>query len=72
MLVAAELPIIHAGSGVIHAGAYAELRRVAELLHSPVTTSWAARGVLPETSELAIPMPFIRSTTRCATTPTSC
>jgi acetolactate synthase I/II/III large subunit len=59
MLAAAELPIIHAGSGVIHAGAYDELRRVAELLHAPVTTSWAARGVLPETSELAIPMPFI-------------
>ena len=59
MLAAAELPIIHAGSGIIHAGAYAELRRVAELLHAPVTTSWAARGVLPETSELAIPMPFI-------------
>lgn len=59
MLAAAEMPIIHAGSGVIHAGAFAELRRVAELLHAPVTTSWAARGVLPETSELAIPMPFI-------------
>ena len=59
MLLAAELPIIHAGSGIIHAGAYAELRRVAELLHAPVTTSWAGRGVLPETSELAIPMPFI-------------
>ncbi|MCM2312214.1 MAG: thiamine pyrophosphate-binding protein, partial [Steroidobacteraceae bacterium] len=59
LLAAAEMPIIHAGSGVIHAGAYAELRRVAELLHAPVTTSWAARGVLPETSELAIPMPFI-------------
>jgi acetolactate synthase-1/2/3 large subunit len=59
MLAAAELPIIHAGSGIIHAGAYAELRRVAEALHAPVTTSWAARGVLPETSELAIPMPFI-------------
>jgi acetolactate synthase-1/2/3 large subunit len=59
MLVAAELPIIHAGSGVIHAGAFAELRRVAELLHAPVTTSWAARGVLPEASQLAIPMPFI-------------
>ena len=59
MLAAAELPIIHAGSGIIHAGAYDELRRVAELLHAPVTTSWAARGVLPETSELAIPMPFI-------------
>jgi acetolactate synthase-1/2/3 large subunit len=59
MLAAAELPIIHAGSGIIHAGAYDELRRVAEVLHAPVTTSWAARGVLPETSELAIPMPFI-------------
>jgi len=59
ILSAAELPIIHAGSGIIHAGAYDELRRVAELLHAPVTTSWAARGVLPETSELAIPMPFI-------------
>jgi len=60
MLAAAELPIIHAGSGVIHAAAYDELRRVAELLNAPVTTSWAARGVLPETSELAIPMPLIK------------
>ena len=59
MLAAAELPMIHAGSGIIHADAYDELRRVAELLHAPVTTSWAGRGVLPETSELAIPMPFI-------------
>jgi acetolactate synthase-1/2/3 large subunit len=51
--------MIHAGSGIIHANAYAALSRVAELLHAPVTTSWAARGVLPETSGLAIPMPFI-------------
>jgi acetolactate synthase-1/2/3 large subunit len=60
MLAAAEMPIIHAGSGVIHAGAYDELRRVAELLQSPVTTSWAGRGVLPETSELAVPMAHIK------------
>ncbi len=60
LLVAAEAPMIHAGSGVIHAGAYDALRRVAELLHAPVTTSWAARGVLPETSELAIPMPHVK------------
>jgi acetolactate synthase-1/2/3 large subunit len=59
MLASAELPIIHAGSGIIHGGAFDELRRVAELLQAPVTTSWGARGVLPETSELAIPMPFI-------------
>ena len=55
MLASATLPIIHAGSGVIHAAAYEELRRVAEALHAPVTTSWAGRGVLPETNELAMP-----------------
>lgn len=60
MLIGAEQPIIHAGSGVIHAMAFDELRRVAELLHTPVTTSWAARGVLPETSELAFPMAQIK------------
>jgi acetolactate synthase-1/2/3 large subunit len=60
LLAAADLPIIHAGSGIIHAQAFDELRRVAELLHAPVTTSWAARGVLPETHELSIPMPQIK------------
>jgi acetolactate synthase I/II/III large subunit len=38
--------MIHAGSGVIHARAFRELKRVADLLQAPVTTSWAARGVL--------------------------
>jgi acetolactate synthase-1/2/3 large subunit len=60
LLVDAGAPIIHAGSGVIHANAFAALARVAELLHAPVTTSWAARGVLPETSPLAIPMPHVK------------
>ena len=59
-LAAAQAPMIHAGSGVIHAGAFEALARVAELLHAPVTTSWAARGVLPESSELAIPMPHVK------------
>ena len=56
----AEAPMIHAGSGVVHAGAFPELARVAALLHAPVTTSWAARGVLPETSPFAIPMPHVK------------
>ena len=60
LLASAELPVIHAGSGVIYSGAYDELARVAGLLHAPVTTSWAARGVLPEASPLAIPMPFVK------------
>ena len=60
LLIAAAAPMLHAGSGVIHAGAYAELQRVAELLQAPVTTSWAARGVLTEASPLAIPMPHVK------------
>ncbi|MBW1809565.1 MAG: thiamine pyrophosphate-binding protein [Deltaproteobacteria bacterium] len=56
LLIEAKLPVIHAGSGIIHAGAYPELERLAELLHCPVTTSWSARGVLPETSAWAYPM----------------
>ncbi len=59
-LVAAQAPMIHAGSGIIHAGAYDALRQVAELLHAPVTTSWAARGLVDETSPLAIPMPHVK------------
>ncbi len=60
LLTAADQPMIHAGSGVIHAGAFDALRRLAELLQAPVTTSWAARGVLPETSPLAAPMPHVK------------
>ncbi|MBI4964964.1 MAG: thiamine pyrophosphate-binding protein [Desulfomonile tiedjei] len=60
MLASAKLPIIHAGSGVIHAKAFGELERLATLLHSPVTTSWSARGVLPETSHLSWPMIHVK------------
>ena len=59
LLVNAEQPLIHAGSGVIHALAFDELRAVAELLQSPVSTSWGARAVLSETSDLTIPMPYV-------------
>ncbi len=61
LLAAARLPIIHAGGGVIHAQAFAELAQIAELLHAPVTTSWSARGALPETSTLAWPMVHIEA-----------
>jgi acetolactate synthase-1/2/3 large subunit len=60
LLIAAQTPMIHAGSGVVHAGAYDALARVADLLQAPVTTSWAARGALPETSPLAMPMPHVK------------
>ncbi len=60
LLLGAQLPIIHAGSGVIHALAYKELEAVAELLQTPVVTSWAGRGVLREDSPLAIPMIHVK------------
>jgi acetolactate synthase-1/2/3 large subunit len=61
MLAAARLPIVHAGSGVLHARAWDELARVAELLHAPVTTSWGGRGALAETSPLAWPMVHVEA-----------
>lgn len=61
MLSKAGLPIIHCGSGVIHAAAYDQLAKLAEVLHAPVCTSWSARGVLPETNPLAWTMVHIKA-----------
>jgi acetolactate synthase-1/2/3 large subunit len=59
MLCSARFPIIHAGSGVLHAMAFEELKTVAEALSTPVVTSWGARGVISEDNELAIPMIYV-------------
>ena len=56
LLTAAERPLLHAGSGVLHAGAEAELARLAELLDAPVTTSWAARSVIDERRRQSVAM----------------
>ena len=55
-LRAAKTPLIHVGTGVVHARAFDSLKRVAEALGAPVTTSWGGRGSLPETHPLAVPM----------------
>ncbi|MBK7578986.1 MAG: thiamine pyrophosphate-binding protein [Myxococcales bacterium] len=54
-MLKAERPLIHAGSGVVHARAFAELTQVAEQLGCPVSTSWGARGVISEQHALALP-----------------
>jgi acetolactate synthase-1/2/3 large subunit len=64
LLVAAELPMLHAGSGVLHAGASVELAAVAEALAAPITTSWAGRAVVAETSEHSIPMIYVNLNNR--------
>ncbi|NNC39483.1 MAG: thiamine pyrophosphate-binding protein [Acidimicrobiia bacterium] len=56
VLLEARAPLIHAGTGVIHSQAHDQLRRVAEALGAPVTTSWGGRGALEEVHELAISM----------------
>ncbi len=58
-LLRAKRPLLHAGSGVIHAGAFDALRRVAERLGAPVTTSWAARAVIDERHPLSIGMVYL-------------
>jgi len=56
MLSGAKLPMIHAGGGVVHGQAFAELQTLAKLLCAPVTTSWSARSVIDERLKESIPM----------------
>ncbi len=67
MLAEARLPMIHAGSGVLHAGASEELAALAELIEAPVTTSWGARAVIDERDRHAISMIFVEAVNRART-----
>ena len=53
-LCSATAPVIHAGQGVLYAGAAAELLELAELLQVPVMSSLAGKSVFPETHPLAL------------------
>jgi acetolactate synthase-1/2/3 large subunit len=64
MLRQATNPAIHAGSGVLHAGASKDLTRLAMLLQAPVTTSWAARGAISDAHELALPIYAMKTVNR--------
>ncbi|NHJ13662.1 MAG: thiamine pyrophosphate-binding protein [Candidatus Thorarchaeota archaeon] len=54
MLLSAKFPLLHAGGGVLASNASAELIAIAEHLQAPVTTSVAARGVIPEDHPLSL------------------
>jgi acetolactate synthase-1/2/3 large subunit len=60
----AKLPLVHAGSGVLHAGATRELAELAALLEAPVTTSWGARGAIDERDPHAISMIYVAEVNR--------
>jgi acetolactate synthase-1/2/3 large subunit len=50
-------PVIYAGGGLMRADAGDELLEFAELLQVPVVTTLMARGIFPDTHELAAGMP---------------
>jgi thiamine pyrophosphate-dependent acetolactate synthase large subunit-like protein len=53
-LAVAKRPVIYAGQGVHYARAWAELKRLAELLAAPVTTSLGGKSAFPENHPLAL------------------
>lgn len=54
VLARAERPVIYAGQGVHYAKAWPELKELAALLNSPVTTSIAGKSAFPENHPLAL------------------
>jgi acetolactate synthase-1/2/3 large subunit len=54
VLLAAERPVIYVGQGVHYARAWGALRKLAELLEAPVTTSLQGKSAFPETHPLSL------------------
>jgi acetolactate synthase I/II/III large subunit len=57
LIATSTRPVIYAGGGLVRAGAAEELYRFATRLQLPVVTTLMARGVFPDTHELAVGMP---------------
>ena len=54
MLLSARKPVIYVGGGVVLGNAAPELRKLAEALHAPVTTTLMGLGSFPEDSPLSL------------------
>lgn len=59
LLIGAERPLIHVGSGVVHAGASHEVHTLAARLEAALCTSWGARAALDERDRRVVAMPFV-------------
>lgn len=69
LLATAKRPLLHAGSGVLHAGPDASraLGRLAGLLTAPITTSWGGRSVIAEDHPSCLPMQHVEVVDRART-----
>jgi len=56
MIAEAQRPVIYAGGGVVASSAAAELRELAELVDTPVTTTLMGLGAFPETDPRSLKM----------------
>ena len=56
LINAAKRPVLYVGGGVLQSNASAELRKLAEILQCPVTTTLHGLGAFPENSPLAMGM----------------
>ena len=64
LLAGAKRPLIHVGSGVVHAGAFAEVKALAAKLEAAVCTSWGGRSALDERDRHVVPMPYVAAVNR--------
>jgi len=56
LLAAARAPLIHVGSGVVHAKATSAVEELALALQAPITASWGGRAALDERLPNTIPL----------------
>src|SRR3954452_9258174 len=62
LTVSARRPVLYVGGGVLKAGAWAELRALADLTGIPVVTTLMARGALPDSPPQHLGMPGMHGT----------
>ncbi|MEX0698760.1 MAG: acetolactate synthase large subunit [Acidimicrobiia bacterium] len=62
LITRAQRPVLYVGGGIIKANAAGELRRFAELIQAPVTTTLMGRGAFPDSHPLAMGMPGMHGT----------
>ncbi len=62
LIAGAERPVLYVGGGIIKANAADALRRFAEMVDVPVTTTLMGRGAFPDSHPLAMGMPGMHGT----------